>query len=166
MQKKYREFQRIAVLVDVQNLYYSAKFQYHSKVNYSKLLEFAVNDRQLIRAVAYTIYNPETDQSGFTDILVDLGFEVKSKALKVRADQSMKGDWDMGIAIDAIGLAERLDVIVLVSGDGDYEDLLHMLKSRGVKVEVVSFPKSTAKELIEAASEYRPIEKDILIHAR
>ena len=119
----------------------------------------------MIRAIAYVVQTKEIDQSGFLEMLERNGYEVRSKDLKVRADGSSKGDWDMGIAVDAISLADRLDVIVLVSGDGDYVDLVNMLKSRGVRVEVNSFQKSTAEELIKAATEYYPIEKNLLLGA-
>ncbi len=165
MQEKFRKFQRIAVVVDVQNLFYSAKHLHRAKVNFAKLLEKIVNGRQLIRAIAYVVQTKEIDQSGFLEMLERNGYEVRSKDLKVRADGSSKGDWDMGIAVDAISLADRLDVIVLVSGDGDYVDLVNMLKSRGVRVEVNSFQKSTAEELIKAATEYYPIEKNLLLGA-
>ena len=160
---KYKKFQRIAVLADVQNLFYSARHQYHAKVNFAKLLDKLVNGRQLIRAIAYVVQTKEIDQSSFLDMLNHTGYEVRSKDLKVRADGSSKGDWDMGIAVDAIALSDRLDVVVLVSGDGDYVDLVNMLKGRGVRVEVCSFPKSTAEELIKSAHEYFPIEKSMLL---
>ncbi len=163
MTGKYKKFQRIAVLADVQNLFYSAKHLHRAKLNFSKLLESLVDGRQLIRAIAYVVQTKEIDQSSFLDMLRHTGYEVRSKDLKVRADGSAKGDWDMGIAVDAISLADRLDVIVLVSGDGDYVDLVNMLKGRGVRVEVASFQKSTAEELITAATEYIPIEKNLLL---
>lgn len=162
MAESYKKHQRLGVLVDVQNLFYSARSQYKAKVNFAKLLSTLVDGRRLIRAVAYVVQTKEIDQSNFIDMLERNGYEVRSKDLKVRADGSSKGDWDMGIAVDAISLADRLDVIVIVSGDGDYVDLVNMLKGRGVRVEVASFPKSTAAELINAANAYVPIEKTLL----
>jgi len=154
--------QRVGVFVDVQNLFYSAKYQYQSKVDFAKLLELATSARQLIRAIAYIVQTPDIDQSSFINILTQIGFEVKSKELKVRPDGTAKGDWDMGIAIDTIAMAERLDVIVLISGDGDFVDLIHMLKAKGVVTEVVSFPSNTAEDLKLAATAYIPLDSNIL----
>ena len=91
------------------------------------------------------------------------GYEIKSKALRTRADGSSKGDWDMGIAIDVISLADKLDIIVLVSGDGDFTDLVYHLKSNGVLIELISFSRSTNEDLITAVDYHLPIEKDLLL---
>ncbi|MEW5945276.1 MAG: NYN domain-containing protein [bacterium] len=153
---------RVGVFVDVQNLFYSAKHQYGSKVDFSKLLDLCVDERQLIRAVAYIVQTPDIDQSSFINILNMIGFEIKSKDLKLRPDGTAKGDWDMGIAIDTIAMADRLDVIILVSGDGDFVELVHMLKAKGVVTEVVSFPSNTSEELKRAATRYIPLGTEIL----
>lgn len=158
----YKKNQRVGIFVDVQNLFYSAKWQYKARVNYEKLMDRLNGKRKLIRALAYVVQTPDIDQTHFLDMLVRTGYEIRSKQLRVRPDGSSKGDWDMGIAIDTIAMADRLDVIVLVSGDGDFVDLVNMLKGRGVRVEVASFPKSTASELISAANQYMAIDKDFL----
>lgn len=155
--------QRVGIFVDVQNIFYSAKYQHHAKVDFAKLLNVCLNERQLIRAIAYVVQTPEIDQKNFLSILTSLGFEIKSKDLRVRPDGTAKGDWDMGIAIDSIAMAERLDVIVLVSGDGDFCDLLHMIKAKGVVAEVVSFPNNTSEDLKKAATLYIPLDKSVLI---
>jgi uncharacterized LabA/DUF88 family protein len=121
-------------------MFYSAKYQYRAKLNFTKLLEAAVQNRQLVRAIAYIVQTPDIDQTNFINMLQQTGFEVKSKVLRLRPDGTAKGDWDMGMAIDAISMADRLDALVLVSGDGDFVDLVNMLKGRGVRVEVLSFP--------------------------
>jgi uncharacterized LabA/DUF88 family protein len=156
-------YQRVAVLVDVQNMFYSAKHQYRAKLNFAKLLDGAVQGRQLIRAIAYIVQTPDIDQTNFINMLQQTGYEVKSKRLRLRPDGTAKGDWDMGMAIDAISLADRLDSLVLVSGDGDFVDLVNMLKGRGVRVEVLSFPYSTAEELRQAATFFTPIGPDMLL---
>lgn len=161
--KKLLNAQRIAIFVDVQNLFYSAKYQFHSKVDFAKLMKFGVQERQLIRALAYIVQTPDIDQSGFLNILENIGFEIKSKDLRLRPDGTAKGDWDMGIAIDSIAMAERIDVVVLVSGDGDFVDLVNMLKSRGIIVEVMSFPNNTSEDLKAAATFYMPLDKNVLI---
>jgi uncharacterized LabA/DUF88 family protein len=156
-------YQRVAVLVDVQNMFYSAKHQYRAKLNFAKLLDGAVQGRQLIRAIAYIVQTPDIDQTNFINMLQQTGYEVKSKRLRLRPDGTAKGDWDMGMAIDAISLADRLDALVLVSGDGDFVDLVNMLKGRGVRVEVLSFPYSTAEELRQVATVFTPIGPDMLL---
>ncbi|MFC2140232.1 NYN domain-containing protein [Candidatus Auribacterota bacterium] len=155
--------QRIGVFVDVQNLFYSAKYIHHSKINFKKLLEIVVGGRGLVRALAYIVQKADIDQGNFIDALLRLGYEIKSKELKERADGTAKGDWDMGIAIDTISISSKLDTVVLVTGDGDFVPLVEMLKANGCRVEVISFEKSTAKELIESASEYIPIEESLLL---
>lgn len=161
--REYKKYQRVGVFVDIQNMFYSAKYQYNAKLNFAKLLERAVGGRQLIRAICYVIQTPEIDQTNFLDMLQKNGFEIKSKDLRVRPDKSSKGDWDMGIAIDAISMVDKLDVVVLVSGDGDFVDLVHLLKSRGVIVEIISFPKSTNEDLIKAGNIFTPVDEALLI---
>lgn len=154
--------QRLGIFVDVQNMFYSAKALHQSKIDYSKLLQEIVANRDLVRAIAYVVHKPEVDQSGFTDALKRLGYEIKTKELRLRPDGTAKGDWDMGMAIDTIAMAPKLDTIVLVTGDGDFAPLVEMLKAHGCRVEVVSFRKSTATELIEASTQYTAIEESML----
>lgn len=162
---QFSKFQRVGVFVDVQNMFYSAKHLHNgAKLNFFKLMEKAVRGRQLIRAMCYVIENPEIDQTNFIEMLRSKGYEIRKKELRTRADGSSKGDWDMGIAIDAVSLAEKLDIVVLVSGDGDFSDLVYHLKSRGVLVEVISFRPTTNEDLIRAVDVYHPIEKDLLIY--
>src|SRR4030042_1915824 len=141
----------MAVLIDVQNMFYSALNIYKKKLNFEALLSVVTRGRRLTRAIAYIVQTPEVDQSKFLDFLLKLGVETKSKKLKIRPDGTAKGDWDMGLAIDAINLSQKVDVIALVSGDGDFVALVEKLKALGVRVEVYSFPSSTAEELREAA---------------
>ncbi|OKY77684.1 MAG: putative NYN domain containing protein LabA family [Candidatus Methanohalarchaeum thermophilum] len=152
------EKQRIAVLVDTQNIYHSAKNLFNSNVDYDKLLKLALGNRKLIRAIAYVIKADTPEEERFFDALEDIGFEVKIRDLKVYYDGSKKGDWDMGIAIDAMAISDKVDTIVLVTGDGDFSVLVETLKAKGNRVEVISFEKSTSKELIETATEYTDIE--------
>lgn len=154
--------QRIGIFVDVQNMFYSAKALHHSKIDYSKLLLEIVGGRNLIRAIAYVVQKSDVDQTGFIEALTRLGYEIKTKELKIRPDGTAKGDWDMGIAIDSVAISTKLDTVVLVSGDGDFVPLVNMLKARGCRVEVVSFRKSTAIELIDVATIYTAIEESLL----
>lgn len=151
--------QRVVVEVDVQNMYYSAKNLYNSKVDFSKLLKQAVYKRKLIRALAYVIKADTPDEENFFDALRNIGFEVNIKDLKEYYGGQKKGDWDMGMAIDGIKLADKMDVFVLVTGDGDFESLVKHLQARGVRVEVMSFGKSTARELKEAADKFIDMDK-------
>lgn len=157
--------QRLAVLVDVQNMFYAAKQQHGARLNYARLLERIAAGRPLVRAVAYVVRSPEVDQSRFVGMLQGVGFEVRSKDLRLRPDGSAKGDWDMGLAVDALALADRVDTLCLVTGDGDFAELVHALKARGVRVEVYSFRPSTAEELITAATEFFPLGTDLLVVA-
>lgn len=149
--------QRVVVLVDNQNIYHSAQNLVNSNVDYGELLKHVLGDRTLIRAIAYDITSERHKEKAFFRSLRSVGFEVKVKELKEFTNGSRKGDWDMGIAIDAIALSGKADVLVLVSGDGDFVDLVEMLKARGVRVEVVSFGGSTAAELVEASNDHTDI---------
>lgn len=155
--------QRIGVFIDNQNLFYSSTRIFSKFIDYKKLLEFIVKDRQLVRALAYVVESQETNQDNFINILKKSGYEVKSKNLKRRPDGTAKGDWDMGIAIDTISLAEKLDVIGLVTGDGDFCPLLNKVKAMGCRVEVYYIKGSCAEELIEAADEAIPIDKNLCL---
>jgi len=152
--------QRIGVFIDVQNMYYSARQLYKAKVNFNVVLKEAIAGRQLIRAIAYVIKADVKDEETFYDALSEMGFEVKSKDLQVFYGGAKKGDWDIGIAMDVMRLAPKLDTIVLVSGDGDFSDLLEHAKSLGCRVEVVSFSKTTSHKLREIADFFIDLDKD------
>ncbi len=142
--------QRVAVLVDIQNLYYTARVLYNKKVNFKNVLTASVGDRKLIRAIAYGIATTEGMEEKFFEALEGAGYEVKTKALQIFAGGAKKGDWDVGIAVDAIKLSQRVDVIVIVSGDGDYAPLVkYMQNSAGCRVEGVSFEESTSGLLLD-----------------
>ena len=156
----YRE-QRVGVFVDVQNLYYSARNIYKSKVNFSAVLKEAVKGRYLIRALAYVIKADVKDEKNFFEALKNFGYEVKAKDLQVFYGGAKKGDWDIGIAMDTIELASKLDAIVLVSGDGDFVPLVQHLKhALGCFVEVMAFGKSSSQKLIEEADNYINLDQN------
>lgn len=147
----YKE-QRVGLLVDIQNLYYSAKVIYKKKVNFGAILKEVVGDRKLIRAAAYGIKTMEGLEKNFFEALEKVGFEVKKKDLQIFPGGAKKGDWDVGIAIDAIKLSRSLDVIVLASGDGDFVPLVEYIRgTTGCRVEVIAFSESTSAKLIESA---------------
>lgn len=152
--------QRVGIFIDTQNLYHSAKNIYRARVNFGNVLEDAIADRLLIRAIAYLVSTETGEEQGFFEALEKLGIETKTKDLQIFAGGAKKGDWDVGLAIDAIKFAPKLDVVVLVSGDGDFVPLLEYLKSGGCQVEVISFGKSTSARLIEAADDFIDLDSD------
>ncbi|MEI7579537.1 MAG: NYN domain-containing protein [bacterium] len=152
--------QRVAVLVDVQNLYYSAKNLYNARVNFKNLLEITVQNRKLIRAIAYVIGAEKTNEQDFFDAINNVGFEVKEKPLQTFYGGAKKGDWDLGIAMDAIRLGNKVDSIVLVSGDGDFRPVVNYLQhASGCLVEVCAFNRTANSELIAMADDYIDIEE-------
>lgn len=154
--------QRIGVFVDVQNMYYSAKSMYKSKVDFAQILKEAVSGRSLIRAITYVIKTEIVkEENNFFDALEKIGFEVKSKDLQIFYGGNKKGDWDIGIAMDMIELAPKLDTVVLVSGDGDFVPLVeHLRHALGVRVEVIAFGKSSSSKLKEAADSFTDLDDD------
>ncbi len=153
--------QRVAVFVDVANMYYSAKHLYGSRVNFGKILEEAVADRRLVRAIAYVIKAEAPEEQSFFDALDKQGYEVKSKDLQVFAGGAKKGDWDVGISVDAVKLAERLDTVVLVTGDGDYVPLVQYLQQgKGCRVEAIGFGESASAQLRAATDEFTDLSSD------
>jgi len=159
MTKSGHKNQRIGVFVDVQNMYYSAKHLYNSKANFRTILKEAISGRKLIRAIAYVIKADVKDENTFYDALEEMGFEVKSKDLQVFYGGAKKGDWDVGIAMDVMRLAPKLDTIVLISGDGDFSDLLEHAKSLGCRTEVLAFGKTTSHRLKEVTDLFIDFDK-------
>ncbi|MEF8827424.1 MAG: NYN domain-containing protein [Halolamina sp.] len=146
--------QRVAVLADAQNLYHTAQSIYSRNVDYSGLLDKATMDRELTRAIAYVIRAESPEEESFFEALREIGFETKLKDIKTFGDGSKKADWDVGIVLDAVTLASKVDTLVLASGDGDFARLCSHLRHEGVRIEVFSFESSTAEELIEAADSF------------
>ena len=146
--------QRVAVLADAQNLYHSAQSVYSRNVDYSSLLSKAVQDRELVRALAYVIKADATDEETFFEALQDIGFETKIKDIKTFSSGAKKADWDVGMSLDAVTLASHVDVVVLCTGDGDFARLCTHLRHEGVRTEVMGFGQSTAEDLIEAADTF------------
>ena len=151
---KHKE-QRVGVLVDVSNMYHSAKNLFKHKANFREILTRAVAGRKLIRATAYVIKTENKDEMAFFEALSQQGFEVKMKDLQIFAGGAKKGDWDVGITIDAIKLADKLDVVVLVSGDGDYLPAMSYLQNnKGCLVEIMAFHQTASSRLIEEADDF------------
>ncbi len=152
--------QRVGVFVDVSNMYYSAKNIYGRKVNFGAVLRTAVGKRKLIRAIAYVIEAGELGEEAFFKALSKEGFEVRIKELQVFPGGIKKGDWDVGIAIDMIRLSQKLDAVVLVSGDGDFLPLVEYLKNQGQQVELVAFGKSASAKLIESCDDFIDLDRN------
>ena len=150
--------QRVGVLVDIQNLYYSARVLHKKKVNFGAVLKAAVGDRKLIRAIAYGIKTLEGQEEKFFEALEKVGYEVKTRDLQIFPGGAKKGDWDVGIAVDAIKMSKSLDAIVLISGDGDYIPLVKYIQSTtGCRVEGVAFLESTSGKLVEELDDFSNI---------
>lgn len=147
--------QRVGVFIDTQNLYHCAKNLYGARVNFGAILKEAVAGRTLIRAVAYVVTTESGEEKNFFEAMAQMGIEIKTKDLQIFAGGSKKADWDVGLAVDAIKLAPRLDAVIIVSGDGDFVPLVEYLKIHsGNQVEAIAFGKSTSGKLKEAADDF------------
>jgi uncharacterized LabA/DUF88 family protein len=156
---KHKE-QKVLVLFDVQNLYYSAKHLYNTKVSFKAILDKAVAGRKLIRAIAYVITTENKEEAVFHDALESIGIEVKAKDIQVFYGGAKKGDWDIGIAMDAVRISQKVDTVILVSGDGDFKDLLAYLKSHGCRTEVIAFGRAASRFIKEEADDFIDMEKN------
>lgn len=154
---------KIAVFADVQNLYYTVRQAYGCHFNYTALWKDVAARGEIVEAYAYAIDRGDARQQQFQQILRNLGFTVKLKPFIQRADGSAKGDWDVGITIDILDAAARVDEIVLASGDGDFDLLLDRVRDRGVEAVAYGVPGLTAQSLVRAASRYIPIEGGLLL---
>lgn len=150
--------QRVAILMDVQNMYHSAKALYKKRVNFKEVLKATVAGRQLIRAIGYVIRTETGEERAFFDALSNIGIELKIKDLQIFPGGIKKADWDVGMTIDAVRLADSaIDAVVLVTGDGDFIPLVEYLKGKGKQVEVASFGKSTSSRLKEVTDDFLDI---------
>lgn len=157
---KHKE-QRVGVFIDTQNIYHSAKNLYHSKVNFGNIVRDAVGERSLIRAVAYVITTEAGDEKAFFEALTKMGIETKTKDLQIFGSGAKKADWDVGLAIDAVKLAPKLDAVILLTGDGDFAPLVEYLQvNEGCQVEVVSFGKSTSSKLREVVDDFFDLDEN------
>ena len=146
--------QRVAIFIDVQNLYHSAKNLYQARVNFAEILKTGVAGRKLIWAYAYVVRTKTGEEKPFFDALIKLGIETRVKDLQEYYGGLKKADWDVGIAVDAIKTASSVDVVVLVSGDGDYQPLVEYLQNHGKRVEAIAFGRSTSSKLKEQVNEF------------
>ncbi len=155
---------KIAIFVDVQNIYYTTRQTYGRQFNYRKLIERISAEGEIVSATAYAIHRGDEKQLKFQNALKQMGFTVKLKPYIQRSDGSAKGDWDVGIAIDVLEAAKDVDTVVLLSGDGDFDLLLEKIKKDyAISTEVYGVPALTANSLIEAANIYHRIDEDLLL---
>jgi len=155
-----RPDQRVAVFIDTQNMYYSARNVFNHKVNFGNIVKDAVGDRKLVRAIAYVVSTKTGEETPFFEALKNLGIETKEKELMEYASGLKKADWDVGIAVDAIKMLDMVDVVVLVSGDGHFIPLVEYMKNRGRIVEVSAFRETTSSRLIEAVAKYTNLSEN------
>src|SRR5574343_946268 len=157
---KHKE-QRVGVFIDTQNLYHSARNLYNARVNFGAVVRDAVAGRKLVRAVAYVITTEAGDEKNFFEALAKIGIETKTKDLQIFPGGSKKADWDVGLAVDAIKLAPKLDTVILISGDGDFVPLVEYLQTNeGCQVEAVCFGKSTSAKLIEQVDGFTDLDQN------
>jgi uncharacterized LabA/DUF88 family protein len=153
--------QRVGVFIDTQNLYHSGKNLYHARVNFGNLLKDSVAGRRLIRARAYVVTTESGEEKGFFEALAKIGIETRTKDLQIFFGGAKKADWDVGMAVDAITMAPKLDTVILVTGDGDFIPLVEYLRTHdGCQVEVVSFGRSTSGKLKEATDHFLDLDED------
>jgi len=156
--------EKVSLFVDVQNIYYTTKSAYQRNFDYNKFWTEATLDRQVVTARAYATSRGDRKQTEFQNILRAIGFDVKLKPFISRSDGSSKGDWDVGIAIDVIEYAPESDVIVLATGDGDFDLLIKKIKSKfDTDTEVYGVPSLTANSLLAEAARFRPIDENLLL---
>jgi uncharacterized LabA/DUF88 family protein len=157
---KHKE-QRVGIFIDAQNIYHTAKNLYGRRVNFGEVVKSALADRKLVRAIAYVITSEAGDEKAFFEALTSVGIETKTKDLQVFSSGAKKADWDVGLAVDAIKLAPKLDTIIIVSGDGDFIPLVEYLQiNEGCQVEVVAFAKSSSMNLKEACDDFLDLSED------
>lgn len=153
--------QRVGVFLDIANLYHSAKSLYNARVDFQELLNESIGNRKLVRALGYTVSSGEEEEKEFYSALNKMGLEIRSKELQTFSSGKQKGNMDMEIAIDAMAMAPKLDVIILGSGDGDFSVLADYLRSMSCLVEVIAFGKSTSSKLIESADRFVDMDRDV-----
>jgi uncharacterized LabA/DUF88 family protein len=155
---------KVSIFVDVQNIYYTTKQAYKRHFDYNAFWARVTNEREVVKAFAYAINRGDEKQKEFQNILRGIGFEVKLKQFIQRSDGSRKGDWDVGITIDILDYAMNSDIVVLASGDGDFDVLINkVIKDYSNSVEVYGVQQLTSDSLIRSASRFIPIQDDLLL---
>ncbi|MBT4989921.1 MAG: NYN domain-containing protein [Rickettsiales bacterium] len=159
--------QKVSLFIDVQNIYYTSRQIYNCHFDYNKFWSIATKGRSVYKAIAYATYRDDAKQKQFQNILRGIGFEVKLKPFIERSDGSAKGDWDVGITIDIMEHAKKSDIVVLASGDGDFDLLIQKIRTDyKLTAEVYGVEKLTANSLVHSASQFIPIKEDLLLKNR
>ncbi len=152
--------QRVAVIIDTQNLYHSAKNLYKSKVNFANVVQKAVQDRKLIRAMSYVVNTESGEESAFFEALEKVGIEIKTKDLQIFYGGAKKADWDVGMVVDAIKLAHKVDAIIFATGDGDFIPGVEYIQSMGCQVEAITFGRSASSALKASVDDFIDLDED------
>lgn len=152
--------QRVAIVIDTQNLYHSAKNLYKAKVNFANVVKAALGERKLIRAISYVVNTESGEELPFFEALEKVGIEIKTKDLQIFYGGAKKADWDVGMAVDAIKLAHKVDAIVLATGDGDFIPLVEYVKSQGCQVEGITFGRSASSRFREVLDDFIDMDED------
>ncbi len=152
--------QRVAIFIDTQNLYHSAKNLYKAKVNFANVVKAALGGRELIRAISYVVNTESGEEQPFFEALAKSGIEVKTKDLQIFFGGAKKADWDVGMAVDAIKHAGKVDAIILATGDGDFVPLVEYVKSQGCQVEGISFGRSSSSRFREVLDDFIDLDED------
>lgn len=152
--------QRVAVIIDTQNLYHSAKNLYKSKVNFANVVAKAVQDRKLIRAMSYVVNTESGEEGAFFEALEKVGIEIKTKDLQIFYGGAKKADWDVGMVVDGIKLANKVDAIVFATGDGDFIPGVEYIQSMGCQVEAITFGRSASSALRDAVDDFIDLDED------
>jgi len=156
---KHKE-QRVALFIDTQNLYHSAKNLYRAKVNFDAIVKAAVGDRKLVRALAYVVNTESGEEKPFFEALEKIGIEVKTKDLQIFFGGAKKADWDVGMAIDACKVADKVDAIIIATGDGDFIPLVEYVRSHGAQIEAVTFGRSASSKLRDFVDDFIDLDEE------
>ena len=160
--------QRVAVLIDTQNMYHSAKHIHGARLAFGKVVEAVAEGRPVIRAIAYVAKSKTGEETAFFDAMKEMGIELKIKDIQEFSSGAKKADWDVGIAVDAIKLSSKVDVVILMTGDGDFVPLVEYLHNHGVLVEAAAFGESTNAQLKTVVDNFFDISEhhELLIGSR
>lgn len=153
--------QAVAIFIDVQNLYYSARHLYSRKVNFAEIVKTALAGRKLIRAIAYVVSTKTGEEKPFFEALGKIGIETKEKELQEFFGGAKKADWDVGIAIDMIRICPNVNSVILVSGDGDFAPVVEYVKGQGKQVELLAFGRTTSSKLKEVVDDFTDLDKNV-----
>lgn len=152
--------QRVGVFIDTQNMYYSARNLFKRKVNFKNIVDDAVAGRKLIRAMAYVVGTESKEEQPFFEALRSAGIETREKPLQEFSSGHKKADWDVGLAIDVVQMLDTLDVVVIVSGDGDFQPLVNYVLARGRMVELMAFGETTSSALQKVVHDYTDLSQN------